>query len=79
MSSLKIEPGNLHQIPTFFEPKNRAGDVAGDVPMTCRCRAGGDAGDVDGDVHLSKRPENDLFAPKDMLGCLENIAPQKRS
>jgi len=70
---------NLVQISTFFEPKNRAAHVDAHAPLTHRSRTAHVAAHVDAHVDLSKCPESDLFAPTDMLGCLENIAPQKRS
>jgi hypothetical protein len=69
----------LHEISTYFGAKNRAADVAADMPLTCRRRTADVAADIAADVAFSERPESDFSDPIHMIAYPRNIAPQKRS
>ena len=76
MRSHKIVLINLHQFSTYFGAKNRAADVAADMPLTCRRRTADIAADVAADVVPSERTESVFTAPIHRLHT-RKISPRR--
>ena len=79
MNSGRNELAHVHQFSTYLGVKNRAADVAADMPLTCRRRTADIAADVAADVAPPRSKESVFSDPIHMIAYPPNIAPQKAS